>query len=87
MKWYRVWVLVAAVATTAGLRAPLGATGVESAVLKRLASRLDARIGVLTIEASAPVPLIRTCTGWDHSAIGRSRSSDTATNTTSCTRW
>jgi type IV pilus assembly protein PilQ len=58
MKWYRVWVLVAAVATTAGLRAPLGAAGVESAVLKSLASRLEARIGVLTIEASAPVPFV-----------------------------
>ena len=58
MKWYRVWVLVAAVATTAGLRAPLGAAGVESAVLKSLASRLEARIGVLTIEASAPVPYV-----------------------------
>jgi type IV pilus assembly protein PilQ len=53
-----VWVLVAAVATTAGLRAPLGAAGVESAVLKSLASRLDARVGVLTIEASAPVPFV-----------------------------
>src|SRR6185436_3540822 len=43
---------------TAGLRAPLGAAGVESAVLKSLASRLEARIGVLTIEASAPVPYV-----------------------------
>jgi type IV pilus assembly protein PilQ len=40
------------------LRAPLGAAGVETAVLKSLASRLEARVGVLTIEASAPVPFV-----------------------------
>ena len=52
--------LVAVVAAAAGVRSPLGAAGagVESAVLKRVASRVEARVGVLTIEASAPVPYV-----------------------------
>ncbi|HEY6506463.1 MAG TPA: hypothetical protein VIY56_00535, partial [Vicinamibacterales bacterium] len=60
MRLYRVWVLVAVVATAAGVRAPLGAAGagIEPAVLKRVASRVEPRIGVLTIEASAPVPYV-----------------------------
>jgi hypothetical protein len=60
MRLYRVWVLVAVVATAAGVRAPLGAAaaGIEPAFLKRVASRVESRIGVLTIEASAPVPYV-----------------------------
>jgi len=60
MRLYRVWVLVAVVATAAGVRAPLGAAaaGIEPAFLKRVASRVEPRIGVLTIEASAPVPYV-----------------------------
>ena len=58
MRWYRVWLLVAAVAAAAGVRAPLGAAGVESAVLRSVASRLDARTSVLTIEASVPVAYV-----------------------------
>ena len=58
MRWYRVWLLVAAVAAATGVRAPLGAAGVESAVLRSVASRLDARTSVLTIEASAPVAYV-----------------------------
>ncbi len=58
MRGYRVWLLVAAVAAAAGVRAPLGAAGVESAVLRSVASRLDARTSVLTIEASVPVAYV-----------------------------
>ena len=58
MRGYRVWLLVAAVAAATGVRAPLGAAGVESAVLRSVASRLDARTSVLTIEASAPVAYV-----------------------------
>jgi type IV pilus secretin PilQ/predicted competence protein len=55
---YRVWMLVAAVAAAVGVRAPLGAAGVESAVLRSVASRLEARTSVLTIESSAPVAYV-----------------------------
>ena len=60
MRLYRVWGLVAAVATAAGVQAPLGAApaGIEPAFLKRVASRVESRTGVLTIEASAPVPYV-----------------------------
>ena len=60
MRLYRVWVLVAVVATAAGVKVPLGAApaGIEPAFLKRVASRVESRIGVLTIEASAPVPYV-----------------------------
>jgi hypothetical protein len=60
MRLYRVWVLVAVVATAAGVRAPLGAAaaGIEPAFLKRVASRVESRTGVLTSEASAPVPYV-----------------------------
>jgi type IV pilus assembly protein PilQ len=50
--------LVAAVAAATGVRAPLGAAGAESAVLRSVASRLEARTSVLTIEASAPVAYV-----------------------------
>jgi type IV pilus secretin PilQ/predicted competence protein len=60
MRGYRVWMLVAVVAAAAGVRSPLGAAGagVDSAVLKRVDSRVEARVGVLTIESSAPVPYV-----------------------------
>jgi type IV pilus assembly protein PilQ len=58
MRGYRVWLLVAAVAAAAGVRAPLGAAGVDSVVLRSVASRIDARTSVLTIESSAPVAYV-----------------------------
>ena len=58
MRGYRVWLLVAAVAAAAGIRAPLGAAGVESAVLRSVAARLEARTSVLTIESSVPVAYV-----------------------------
>jgi type IV pilus assembly protein PilQ len=58
MRGYRVWLLVAVAAAATGVRAPLGAAGVESVGLRSVASRLDARTSVLTIEASAPVAYV-----------------------------
>jgi len=58
---YRLSLLLVACALVAfGAKAPLGAagTGVERATLKKITSRLDARIGVLAIEASDPVPYV-----------------------------
>jgi type IV pilus assembly protein PilQ len=47
-------------AMAAGVMAPLGAAGArnDAAMLKRIASRLDGRTGVLAIEASTPVPYV-----------------------------
>ena len=47
-------------AMAAGVMAPLGAAGAraDAAMLKRIASRLDGRTGVLAIEASDPVPYV-----------------------------
>jgi type IV pilus assembly protein PilQ len=47
-------------ATAAGVMAPIGAAGVrnDAAMLKRIASRLDGRTGVIAIEASTPVPYV-----------------------------
>jgi type IV pilus secretin PilQ/predicted competence protein len=47
-------------ATAAGVMAPIGAAGArtDAALLKRIASRLDGRTGVLAIEASTPVPYV-----------------------------
>jgi type IV pilus secretin PilQ/predicted competence protein len=47
-------------AMAAGVMAPLGAAGArtDAAILKRIASRLDGRTGVLAIEASTPVPYV-----------------------------
>jgi type IV pilus assembly protein PilQ len=46
-------------AMAAGVMAPLGAAGARNdAMLKRIASRLDGRTGVLAIEASTPVPYV-----------------------------
>jgi type IV pilus secretin PilQ/predicted competence protein len=48
------------VAATAAVMAPLGASSArtDAAMLKKIASRLDARTGVISIEASAPVPYV-----------------------------
>jgi type IV pilus assembly protein PilQ len=47
-------------ATAAGAMAPLGAAGArtDAAMLKRIASRLDGRTGIIAIEASTPVPYV-----------------------------
>jgi type IV pilus assembly protein PilQ len=47
-------------AMTAGVMAPLGAAGsrTDSALLKKIASRLDDRTGIIAIEASTPVPYV-----------------------------
>ena len=47
-------------AMAAGVLAPIGAAGArtDAATLKRIASRLDGRTGVLAIEASTPVPYV-----------------------------
>ena len=47
-------------ALAAGVIGPLGASSahVDQAMLKKIASRVDARTGVLAIEASAPVPYV-----------------------------
>jgi type IV pilus assembly protein PilQ len=47
-------------AMAAGVMAPIGAAGArtDAATLKRIASRLDGRTGVLAIEASTPVPYV-----------------------------
>ena len=47
-------------AMAAGVMAPLGAAGArtDAALLKRIASRLEGRTGVLAIEASTPVPYV-----------------------------
>jgi len=47
-------------AMAAGTMAPLGAAGArtDAAILKRIASRLEGRTGVLAIEASTPVPYV-----------------------------
>jgi type IV pilus assembly protein PilQ len=47
-------------AMAAGVMAPLGAAGArtDAAMLKRIASRLEGRTGVIAIEASTPVPYV-----------------------------
>ena len=60
-RMYRLTLLlVLCVAMTVGARAPLAAGGarVDQATLKNIASRVDARVGVISIEASDPVPYI-----------------------------
>ena len=49
--------IVLCVAMTAGARNPQAA-GAEVATLKKIASRVDARLGVIAIEASDPVPYV-----------------------------
>jgi type IV pilus assembly protein PilQ len=51
--------IVLCVAMTVGARSPLAA-GAEVATLKKIASRVDARLGVIAIEASDPVPYVAT---------------------------
>jgi len=61
MERYRFSLLVVVCALVAlGAKAPVGAAGagVEMATLKKITSRLDARTGVLAIEASDPVPYV-----------------------------
>src|SRR5688572_8567029 len=58
---YRLSTLLGVGATIAlGLLTPVGARGVrpDAATLKKIASRVDARAGVVTIEASDPVPYV-----------------------------
>jgi len=58
---YRYSILLGlCLAMAAGVMAPLGAAGARSdaATLKRVASRLDGRTGVIAIEASTPVPYV-----------------------------
>ena len=52
--------LVLCVAMTVGARAPLAAGGarVDQATLRNIASRVDGRAGVISIEASDPVPYV-----------------------------
>jgi type IV pilus assembly protein PilQ len=58
---YRYSILLGlCLATAAGAMAPLGAAGArtDAAMLKRIASRLDGRTGIIAIEASTPVPYV-----------------------------
>jgi type IV pilus assembly protein PilQ len=58
---YRYSILLGlCLAMAAGAMAPLGAAGArtDAAMLKRIASRLDGRTGVIAIEASTPVPYV-----------------------------
>jgi type IV pilus secretin PilQ/predicted competence protein len=60
---YRYLVLLGLCATmTVGIMTPVGARAARAdvATLKRIASRVDGRAGVITIEASAPVPYVAT---------------------------
>jgi len=61
MERYRLSLLLVVCAIVAlGAKVPVGAAGagVETATLKKITSRLDARTGVLAIEASDPVPYV-----------------------------
>jgi type IV pilus secretin PilQ/predicted competence protein len=51
-----LWMLCAALA--GGIMVPLRASSTDLAVLKRIASRVDDRAGVISIEASDPVPYV-----------------------------
>jgi type IV pilus assembly protein PilQ len=58
---YRYSILLGlCLAMAAGAMAPLGAAGArtDAAMLKRIASRLDGRTGIIAIEASTPVPYV-----------------------------
>ncbi|HEX5110223.1 MAG TPA: type IV pilus secretin PilQ [Vicinamibacterales bacterium] len=58
---YRFSILLGlCVATAVGAMAPLGAAGAraDSATLKKIASRIDGHTGIVTIEASDPVPYV-----------------------------
>jgi type IV pilus assembly protein PilQ len=61
MERYRKFLLLAVCALVAlSAKVPVGAAGagVDTATLKKITSRLDARTGVLAIEASDPVPYV-----------------------------
>jgi type IV pilus assembly protein PilQ len=61
MERYRLSLLLVVCAFVAlGAKVPVGAAGagVDTATLKKITSRLDARAGVLAIEASDPVPYV-----------------------------
>jgi type IV pilus assembly protein PilQ len=61
MERYRKFLLLVVCAIVAlSAKAPVGAAGagVDTATLKKITSRLDARTGVLAIEASDPVPYV-----------------------------
>ena len=61
MERYRKFVLLVVCAFVAlSAKVPVGAAGagVDIATLKKITSRLDARTGVLAIEASDPVPYV-----------------------------
>ena len=61
MERYRKFLLLVVCAFVAlSAKAPVGAAGagVDTATLKKITSRLDARTGVLAIEASDPVPYV-----------------------------
>ena len=52
------WKLIAAAVVALAAIVPLGASSTDTAVLKRIASRVDDRAGVVSIEASDPVPYV-----------------------------
>ncbi|HET9267092.1 MAG TPA: hypothetical protein VFO31_02970, partial [Vicinamibacterales bacterium] len=61
MQRYRKFLLLVVCAVVAlSAKVPVGAAGagVDTATLKKITSRLDARTGVLAIEASDPVPYV-----------------------------
>ena len=59
-RMYRYTTLVLCVAITVGARAPLAAGGgrADVATLRKIASRVDGRAGVISIEASDPMPYV-----------------------------
>jgi type IV pilus assembly protein PilQ len=54
------WVLGLCISLAVGTLAPLGAAGAraDSAMLRKIGSHLEARTGIVAIEASAPVPYV-----------------------------
>ena len=54
----RSWKYLAGALLALGIIVPLRASSTDSAVLKRIASRVDDHAGVLSIEASDPVPYV-----------------------------
>src|ERR1043165_1582744 len=53
-----MWKLIACAMLALGIIVPLRASSTDTAVLKRIGSRVDERAGVITIEASDPVPYV-----------------------------
>src|SRR6185436_19384010 len=55
----KLFILIGALGATAALgSSPLGAAGAPSAMLRAIASKVDDRMGTITIEASEPVPYV-----------------------------